>query len=97
MYRPEWWPGVNNMEGLLSIAEKVNMSTTGAGCPLQDDLYIRSLKHALDNWRSGLRMNEEYDNAVKKLVEVALSLYESERENGRLSPDREASGDLNDE
>ena len=71
MYRPEWFP----QENIMTIALHVRMFTVGSyQTSMEDNLQnVRALEYVLDRWtESPHEEDKEFDDAVKKVVEIAL-------------------------
>lgn len=71
-YRPPWYPKAD----MLPMAEALHSDFNGSGDPLPEqsrDLYIRSLKWAIQNWQPST--NDEwkgYEDAVLNLIRSTL-------------------------
>ena len=70
MYRPEWFP----KEDILTVALNVHMYVAGSYDTMLEDhkLNVKTLQYALANWEEYNSKPKEFDNAVKKIIEIAI-------------------------
>ncbi len=69
-HRPDFWPKDKNgaILDVMTISLELHMNKTGSSdclTPEDRDLYVKSLRHALDNWTLS---KEAYDQAVRNVV-----------------------------